>query len=323
MIGIPHIDEAHRSLFAAAERLRYIIIDDQDSRNRRACMDMIKFMEHHLFEHFRDEEEFMRTHNCPNYEYHKMRHQLIQESLEEIMADVELSGYSSSAIKRLIGSGVAQLLYHTCEIDSAILKDKPNIDITNDAAVAMEKAIRNIARDVFDLPVELTRNDSDAERYGDEIYGSVVYCHRDGRRFHVVTGSSQHCLLASMSRLFNIRMRVLDEMAISAIDEMSRLIGLHFLRNYQNGDFFSIEESVFTISENGHNINHPEPPLCSLLFDGLYGVMVARAWKLPDRVDEEPVSEMNAPPTVEPDPLGEDVAPDPLVNPAAYAFPEE
>ena len=59
------------------------------------------------------------------------------------------------------------------------------------------------------------------------------------------------------------------------------MLAIHFVRNYQNGDFFHVD-CVKILDEKQLAKTLPShEPLCSLLFDSVHGAFLHRVWDFP------------------------------------------
>ena len=69
-----------------------------------------------------------------------------------------------------------------------------------------------------------------------------VFCytdcsHPDGRRFCILSALNKQVVLQAVTLLFSSKQTEIDELVLSAIEELSAMLAIHFARNYQNGDF--------------------------------------------------------------------------------------
>lgn len=116
----------------------------------------------------------MRSIHFANYELHKAQHDAIKENLLLFEQDIIASDYSPQSIKHLLGIMMAWLTYHTIEIDSVIGKEIPRIDCSNDAAVALEKAVVRISSELFRIVLTLANGN-----YRGFPLGQKIFCYTD------------------------------------------------------------------------------------------------------------------------------------------------
>ena len=84
----------------------------------------------------------------------------------------------------------------------------------------------------------------------------------------------------AMNNLFNAQLDVEDELVRSALKELNRLIAIHFVWNYQNGVFAQVEKPVELTQETFFQLQPTHDPLCSLLFEDVYGTYAVSVWAL-------------------------------------------
>ena len=65
-IGIDSIDHAHRKLFSIVRKLTYL--SKNENHGQWACAEGIKYFKSYAIEHFANEEAYMQSIGCKNYE---------------------------------------------------------------------------------------------------------------------------------------------------------------------------------------------------------------------------------------------------------------
>ena len=147
----------------------------------------------------------MRSIHFANYEPHKAQHDAIKENLLLLEKDILASDYSPQSIKHLLGTMMACLAYHTIEIDSVIGKEIPRIDCSNDAAVALEKAVVRISSELFRIVLTLANGNYSGFPLGQKIFCYTDCSHPDGRRFCILSALNKQVVLQAVSLLFSSR----------------------------------------------------------------------------------------------------------------------
>ena len=96
-------DRAHAKLFRIVNKL--FDLSQDVSANQAAYKEGIKYLEAYSMTHFSEEEAYMRSIRYGGYAEHKRIHDNFRnKTLISLKKDLELSGYSSSAVERLWGS---------------------------------------------------------------------------------------------------------------------------------------------------------------------------------------------------------------------------
>lgn len=280
LIGVPHLDAQHKSLFSIIDRIKGILQENDDERHRRLCKEALKFLELHTSRHFEDEEAYMRSIHCPTYEQHIAQHKAIVETLTSFKDDLIASDFAPHAVKNIMGTMLAWLTYHTIEVDSMICKGVPHIDHSNCAAVAMEKAVSRIVSEVFRESVELVNGSYTGIPDGSHICYATQCSHPDGRRFLMALVVNDQVVLHTINLLFSTEQTCIDETALSAVKELGALLFIHFLQNYQDGAQFHIDQNAVIDQSQLQEIESEHTTLCSLLFGSTYGGVLIRVWSV-------------------------------------------
>ena len=301
ILGVPHLDAQHRSLFTGIERIRKILDDDHDyERKRRACEEGICFLRQHSLRHFSDEEAYMLSINDGRYPQHKEQHDALLADLAAFQKNLEETDYSISAVKELLGTLMSWLAFHTNEVDSTIGKKIAAIDPINDAAVALEKTVTQIIPDLFGITPSLIDGDYQGEYYENEIFCLADFSHSSGAAFRLLTALDQRVVLQVVNSMFSTDSTQLDEMGLSAIRELVAMLAIRFAQHYHGGVIFRIDRTIIlSIEELTAKAPEPAepatessdpaeplpkipdaPPLCSLLFHQSSGAVSMRLWQL-------------------------------------------
>lgn len=282
LIGVDRLDAQHRALFSAISRLKTILLEEDFERNKRICKELVRFLEDHVTRHFSDEEAYMREIHYAHYERHKEQHEAIVQMVASMKEEMEASDYSPQSIKHLVGTLLPTLIYHTESVDRFIGKEDPQCDTVNDAAQAMSKTMISVVKELFGQSVDLSLETPDfgALPGGDKSYTLVDCKTPQGRKFRIMTAVDAAAAVWAMNNLFSAQLDVEDELVRSALKELNRLIAIHFVRNYQNGVFAQVEKPVELTRETFFQLQPTHDPLCSLLFEDVYGTYAVSVWEL-------------------------------------------
>lgn len=282
LIGVDRLDGQHRALFSAISRLKTILLEEDFERNKRICKELVRFLGDHVTRHFSDEEAYMREIHYAHYERHKEQHEAIVQMVASMKEEMEASDYSPQSIKHLVGTLLPTLIYHTESVDRFIGKEDPQCDTANDAAQAMSKTMISVVNELFGQSVDLSLETPDfgALPGGDKSYTLVDCKTPQGRKFRIMTAVDAAAAVWAMNNLFSAQLDVEDELVRSALKELNRLIAIHFVRNYQNGVFAQVEKPVELTRETFFQLQPAHDPLCSLLFEDVYGTYAVSVWEL-------------------------------------------
>jgi hemerythrin-like metal-binding protein len=124
LIGVPHIDEQHKQLFATVNKLIDAIEDGAGKDELKKTLD---FLIQYTVNHFNDEEEVQRKHGYPNFEHHHKLHEKFKQTAVELAAealkidnsDTRASQMLVNEVKRKVGDW---LITHVTSEDARIGK---------------------------------------------------------------------------------------------------------------------------------------------------------------------------------------------------------
>lgn len=120
-IGVEHIDTAHRELFSVITRLRKTL--STGGNTRWTASEVIKYFKNYALEHFADEEAFMRSVGCKEYERHKAIHDGVRDRIiPRIYSYLEVSDYSDEAVNQFCIIGEKWLNKHILGHDRELIK---------------------------------------------------------------------------------------------------------------------------------------------------------------------------------------------------------
>ena len=124
LIGVEHIDEQHKSLFAKANELAEIV--NRTPENKQAITEAMLFLKRYALRHFADEEKYQKSIGYADLVNHQALHRALVADLlrqEEILAQ---SDYSANDVKSLIAYLSAWMLDHVVNSDLLIRDYKPS-----------------------------------------------------------------------------------------------------------------------------------------------------------------------------------------------------
>lgn len=282
LIGVEQLDAQHRALFSAISRLKSILLEEDFERNKRVCKELVRFLENHVTRHFSDEEAYMRKIGYSHYARHKELHDAMVQMVAAMKVEMVASDYSPRSIKHLVGTLLPALIYHTESVDRFIGKEDPPSETANNAALAMQKTVISVVNELFGQSAELSLEamSPDTLPDGDRTYTLIDCRIPQGERFRIMTAVDESAAVWAMNGLFCAQLEPEDELVRSALEELNRLITIHFIRNYADGLFAQVEKNIVLTREQFLALRPTYEPLCSLIFEDTHGTYAVSAWKL-------------------------------------------
>lgn len=214
-IGVEVVDKAHAKLFRIMKKLLEIP-EDTDS-NPSTYKEGIKYLEAYTMTHFLEEESYMRSIRYSGYAQHKRIHDNFRDkTLVSIKKDLELSGYSTAAIQRLVLVMNNWLAEHIMVEDQAIVgksfarKNKKS----SSYLPLISKTVNRATMEVFQIESKLF-----SEEYKGQNMGNVFYCQRSydiegGSRVQILLGVGDLLMVRGVNRILGTRMTQKDKAEI-------------------------------------------------------------------------------------------------------------
>lgn len=121
-LGVEQIDQQHKGLFTAVNRINKILEEKDFERNRRACLEAVKYLKSYTLQHFADEEAYQRKIKYAGYEKHKKLHEDFITAVLNSERDMEVNNYSIPSIRRFTDLVTNWLINHIMSADQAIVR---------------------------------------------------------------------------------------------------------------------------------------------------------------------------------------------------------
>ena len=270
-IGVPLIDSQHQALFVGIERIYSILADRDASRDRRMTEDAVYFLEQHAVRHFADEEAYMRSINDGNFRLHKAQHDAILKELGKKKDEIVASDYSPNAIRKLLGTLLSWLTYHTLEVDRLIGKTIAAPTQPDPAIIALEQAITQVMTDMLQITPELVDSAYSGTFYGNELFCSIGGSVNASESLHLLFAADLQVIEQAVGTMLGVPVTETDELVLSAFEELCRVLSIHFVKRYRNNAFFQIDNSCVGSQEQLLPSMPTTAPVCSALFNDPYG----------------------------------------------------
>ncbi|HHV59032.1 MAG TPA: hemerythrin family protein [Clostridiaceae bacterium] len=120
-IGVPRIDAQHKELFSCVESFLQVLRAEESWNEKIPRInETLEFMKRYVVEHFRDEEEYQKSINFPEYEYHKKIHNGMVKYVQEVSRQYEQSDNNEYLMQQLGGRLLAWLINHVAAEDQLI-----------------------------------------------------------------------------------------------------------------------------------------------------------------------------------------------------------
>lgn len=201
-IGVEVVDKAHAKLFRITNRLLEASEDMDISPN--AYREGIKYLEAYSVTHFSEEEAFMRSIQYKGYTHHKKIHDNFREkTLLSLKRDLDLSGYSRSAVQRFVGIMNNWLKEHIMMEDQAIVGKgalrRPHNQPTQISIIS--RAVDRATKEILQTDARLVNEDYKGQNIGEGFYCRQHFDIDGGARVQILLGAERILLLRGVNRM--------------------------------------------------------------------------------------------------------------------------
>ncbi len=203
-IGVEVVDTAHAKLFRIMKKLMDISQDNSGDGYQSTYREMIKYLETYSMTHFSEEEEYMRSIRYKSYGHHKKIHDSFRDkTLVSLKKDLELSGYSGSAVQRFVAIMSGWLSEHIMKEDQAIVgrgNARKGRDLSSQIGI-ISRAANRVAQEVFQVEAKLDSAEYKGHNIGKGFYCRQWYDTEGGIRLQFLLGMEEPLMARGITRM--------------------------------------------------------------------------------------------------------------------------
>ncbi|MCI8532725.1 MAG: hemerythrin family protein [Lachnospiraceae bacterium] len=211
-MGVEAVDRAHAKLFRIVNKL--FDLSQDVSANQAAYKEGIKYLEAYSMTHFSEEEAYMRSIRYGGYAEHKRIHDNFRnKTLISLKKDLELSGYSSSAVERFVGIMGSWLTEHIMLEDQAIVGKvvrQKKRDLSTQIDI-ISKTVHHAVKEVLQTETKLVSTEYKGQNIGNGYYCCQYYQMGGGVVLQLLLGVEDVLFLRGIERIPGIRKREMTE----------------------------------------------------------------------------------------------------------------
>ena len=277
-MGVEAVDRAHAKLFRIVNKL--FDLSQDVSANQAAYKEGIKYLEAYSMTHFSEEEAYMRSIRYGGYAEHKRIHDNFRnKTLISLKKDLELSGYSSSAVERFVGIMGNWLTEHIMLEDQAIVGKavrQKKRDLSTQIEI-ISKTVHHAVKEVLQTETKLVSTEYKGQNIGNGYYCCQYYHMGGGVVLQLLLGVEDVLFLRGIERIPGSRKREMTE------QDVLHVFGQLFERM---GRLFKVETKPEfgpenLLSRDNFRKEFMKGCPCSLLFGTRSGALAFcyRSWK--------------------------------------------
>lgn len=277
-MGVEAVDRAHAKLFRIVNKL--FDLSQDASANQAAYKEGIKYLEAYSMTHFSEEEAYMRSIRYGGYAEHKRIHDNFRnKTLISLKKDLELSGYSSSAVERFVGIMGSWLTEHIMLEDQAIVGKvvrQKKRDLSTQIEI-ISKTVHHAVKEVLQTETKLVSTEYKGQNIGNGYYCCQYYQMGGGVVLQLLLGVEDVLFLRGIERIPGIRKReMIERDVLHVFGELFERMGRLF--KVETKPEFGPEN---LLSRDNFRKEFMKGCPCSLLFGTRSGALAFcyRSWK--------------------------------------------
>lgn len=273
-VGVEVIDNAHMRLFTIVRRLLKNLMLNDYEKNKRTCIEVIKYLKQYTIEHFAQEEAFQQKIGYGGYINHKRIHDYMREiTIPALEKQMEKNYYSEETVEHFAGVCAGWLTAHVMLEDQAMVgkvRSKWSAKLDTDAISILKVKAEEFMSSIFQMEIEAEDLNFEGYDIGQSLYYYTIY-KGEGNNVHRTVTVINHSLLCyTIGKLMGKKIKSLDEIAMSMTAEMSKSFAYNFLKDYTGENIQLIGEG--TVDKNKYEADfktgHPD---VSMLWSTPYG----------------------------------------------------
>lgn len=235
-IGVEDIDNDHIRLFTIVRRLMKNLMLNDYEKNKRTCIEVIKYLKQYTVEHFAREEAFQNRIGYGGFVNHKRIHDNMREiTIPALEKQMEKTDYSEESVEHFAGVCAGWLMAHVMLEDQAMVgkvRSKWETDLDTNAISILEVKAKEFMNNIFQIDIEAENLDYEGYDIGKSLYYYTIYKGEGNKVYRTSTIINRDLLCHTISRLLGKTVVSLDETALSMTAELSKSFTYNFLKTY-------------------------------------------------------------------------------------------
>ena len=122
MVGIDLIDDQHKQLFIAIEKLKDSLKILDRTHYKTRLYETTTFLKDYCYTHFSDEQQYLRSIDYERYEEHKRKHDKILDDVTKYKNELLKTNFDQRIVENFLGFLTTWLIYHIGVEDQQIPK---------------------------------------------------------------------------------------------------------------------------------------------------------------------------------------------------------
>ncbi len=273
-VGVDEIDSDHIRLFTIVRRLLKNLLLHDYEKNRRTCIEVVKYLKQYTVEHFAREEAFQIKIGYGGYSNHKRIHDNMREiTIPSLEKQMEESDFSEESVEHFAGACAGWLTAHVMLEDQAMVgkvKSQWAADLDTDAISLLKAKAEEFMNSIFQMKIEAENLNYDGYDIGKSFYYYTIFKGEGNKVHRTATVINRDLLCHTIGKLMGKEVRTLDEIAMSVTSELTKSFTENFIKEYTHENIKLIGDGAVDRSryETDFKTSHPD---ISMLWNTPYG----------------------------------------------------
>lgn len=273
-VNVDEIDSAHQKLFTIVRRLLKTLYKGDYEKNRKTCIEAVKYLKQYTIEHFAQEEAFQKKIGYGGYEIHKRIHDDMREvTIPALEKQMGRTNFSEESVEHFAGVCAAWLTAHIMFEDQAIVgkvKSQWEKDINSDVMSILRQHAENFVSRLFQFNVEAENLNYDAYDIGESFHYYLIYRGSNNELYRTVVILNRDLVCKTLGKLMGKQLVTLNEIAVSMMQELAQTFVLDFIAKYTEDSVVLVGDG-FVDKETFRNDFKKLHPDISILWNSCYG----------------------------------------------------
>lgn len=247
-IGVDEIDEAHQRLFSIVRRLIKNLNTGDYERNKKTCLEAVKYLKKYTVEHFAQEEAYQIKIGYGGYENHKRIHTDMREiTLPALEKQMTESDFSKKSVEHFAGVCAAWLTSHIMHEDQAIAGKLPSrweANINSDAMAVLSSTAQDYMQRMFQIKIEPENLDYEAYNLGETLHYYMIFRGKKNNIYRTCVTFERGLVCKVLETIMSKPIVAFDELSLSIFKELAKDFVSNFILQYKNDDAVLINEGT-------------------------------------------------------------------------------
>ena len=242
-VGIDFVDEQHKELFIATEKLLRIIESPDEEERKKEGEATVKFLKNYATKHFSEEEAYQASISYSDIEAHKTLHRIFVTTVINLEEKLIKNDYSAAIMKEIAGFLTTWLIYHIAGVDQK-LKRKEKLSAEEAAVITSYiDCFAESTGDVLETMAGLIASSVNYATYsGSEDDIRIMIGLIGEHKGEAIFTFSKEIAFNLIKTMTGLVLTEVDELVYSALCEMSNIIsGSASIKIYASGTDIDIK----------------------------------------------------------------------------------